>query len=87
MIPMALTITYTIVPFLKGAGGRLYPGAPRRSASRDSAIAAADHLVPFYAGVIVLKERSDPTEGVFLEPLLTCVIGDVPPDLLTNLAA
>jgi hypothetical protein len=47
MIPLALTITYTIVPFLKGAGGRLY------------------------AGVIVLKERSDPAEGIFLEPLLT----------------
>ena len=84
---MALTITYTIVPFLKGAGGRLYPGAPRRSASRDNAIAAADRLVPFYAGVIVLTERSDPADEVFLEPLLTCVIGDVPPELLTNLAA
>jgi hypothetical protein len=84
---MALTITYTIVPFLRGAGGRLYPGAPRRSASRDDAIEAADHLVPFYAGVIVLKERSDAAQGLFLEPLLTCVIGDVPSDLLTNFAA
>ena len=84
---MALTITYTIVPFLRGVGGRLYPGAPRRSVSRDSAIAAADQLVPFYAGVIVLTERSDPMEGIFLEPLLTCVIGDVPPDLMMNLAA
>lgn len=84
---MTLTTTYTIVPFLRGAGGRLYPGAPRRSASRDSAIAAADHLVPFYAGVIVLMERSDAREGIFLEPILTCVIGDVPSDLLTDLAA
>jgi hypothetical protein len=84
---MALTITYTIVPFLRGAGDRLYPGAPRRSASRDIAIAAADQLVPFYAGVIVLKERADPVAGVFLEPSLACVIGDVPSDLLSGLAA
>ncbi|WP_158810401.1 hypothetical protein [Beijerinckia sp. L45] len=84
---MALTITYTIVPFLRGVGGRLYPGTPRRSPARDAAIAAADHIAPFYAGVIVLKERSDAACGTFLEPLLICVIGDVPDDLITQLAA
>ena len=84
---MALTTTYTIVPFLRGVGGRLHPGVPRRSPSRDAAITAADQIAPFYAGVIVLKERSDATRGTFLEPLLICVIGDVPDDLLTQLAA
>ena len=84
---MAMTTTYTVVPFLRGAGGRLHPATPRRSASRDHAIEAADQLVPFYAGVIVLKERSDAAEGVFLEPQLTCVIGEIPPGLLVSLAA
>jgi hypothetical protein len=84
---MALTITYTIVPFLRGAGDRLYPGAPRRTVSRDGAIAAADQLVPFYAGVIVLKEQADLVAGLFLEPSIACVIGDVPSELLSDLAA
>jgi hypothetical protein len=84
---MALTTTFTIVPFLRGVGGRLHPAAPRRAPSRNEAITAADRIAPFYAGVIVLKERSDATRGTVLEPLLICVIGDVPDDLLTQLAA
>ena len=84
---MALTTTYITVPFLCGANGVLHPGAPRRSVSRATAIATADDLAPFYAGVIVLRDRDDPALSVFLEPLLICVIGDVPRDLLTELAA
>ena len=84
---MALTINFTIVPFLRGVGGRLHPGVPRRAQARDAAIVAADQLAPFYAGVIVLKERTDTLAGLFMEPLLICVIGDVPEDLLTQLAA
>jgi hypothetical protein len=84
---MALTTTYIIVPFLFGAGTALHPGAPRRSPSRAAAIATADSLAPFYAGVIVLRDRNDPAAGIFLEPLLICVIGDVPGDLLQQLAA
>ena len=84
---MALTTIYIVVPFLAGAGGELHPGAPRRSLSRADAIAAADGLAPFYAGVIVLRDRNDVAAGIFLEPLLICVIGEVPGDLLTQLAA
>lgn len=84
---MALTTTYIVVPFLAGAKGRLHPGTPRRSLSRANAIAMADDLAPSYAGVIVLRDRDDPAAGVYLEPLLICVIGDVPGDLLAQLAA
>lgn len=84
---MALSTTYITVPFLCGANGALHPGTPRRSLSRATAIATADGLAPFYAGVVVLRDRNDPAAKIFLEPLLICVIGDVPPDLLTQLAA
>lgn len=84
---MALQTSFIVVPFIVGARGALHPGTPRRSASRGTAIAMADGLAPFYAGVIVLRDRNDPVAGVFLEPLLVCVIGDVPGDLLHQLAA
>ncbi len=84
---MALTTIYIVVPFISGARGELHPGTPRRSSTRAEAITAADGLAPFYAGVIVLRDRHDPAAGIFLEPLLICVIGDVPGDLLTQLAA
>ena len=84
---MALTTTYIVVPFLTGAGGALLPGNPRRTIARGTAIAMADGLAPFYAGVIVLRDRNDAAAGVFLEPLLICAIGDVPPDLFQQLAA
>ena len=84
---MALTTTFIVVPFMYGAKTTLHPGAPRRSVSRAAAIAMADSLAPFYAGVIVLRDRNDPGAGIFLEPLLICVIGDVPGDLLEQLAA
>lgn len=84
---MTLTTTYIVVPFIRGAKGALHPGTPRHSGSRASAIASADGLAPFYAGVIVLRDRHDPKAGVFLEPLLICVIGEVPDDLLRQLAA
>lgn len=78
---------YIIVPFLEHAEGKLRPGPPRRSFARDTAIAMAERLAPFYAGVIVLRERKDPVTGFFPEPLLVCVIGDVPGDLMRQLAA
>ena len=84
---MALSTRYIVVPFLAGARGVLHPGVPRRSLSRASAIAMADGLAPFHAGVIVLGDRDDPEAGIVLEPLLICVIGDVPGDLLRQLAA
>lgn len=84
---MALTTTYIVVPFLLGAKGALHPGTPRRMLSRPTAIAIADGLAPFYAGVIVLRDRQDSAAGIFLEPLLICAIGDVPVDLLKQLAA
>lgn len=80
---MALKALYTIVPFLRGAGSRLHPGTPRHAPARDAAISEADRLAPFYAGVIVLKDRSDLEQEIFLEPVLACVIGDVP-DTLWN---
>lgn len=84
---MALATTYITVPFLTGARGALHPGAPRRSTSRGAAIAVADGLASFYSGVIVLRDRSDDEAGIFLEPLLVCVIGDVPRELVAELAA
>jgi hypothetical protein len=84
---MALTTTYIVVPFLIGARGALHPGSPRKTAVRGTAIAMADSLAPFYAGVIVLRDRADAAAGVFLEPLLVCAIGDVPSELLCQLAA
>ena len=84
---MALNTTFLVVPFITGAAGRLHPGTPRRSLSRGNAIAMADSLAPFYAGVIVLRDRDDPAAGLYLEPVLVCVIGDVPADLLQQLAA
>ena len=84
---MALSTTYIVVPFLLGARGALHPGTPRRLAERGAAIALADGLAPAYAGVIVLRDRTDPAARVYLEPLLICAIGDVPSDLLVQLAA
>ena len=84
---MALSTTYIVVPFLRGARGILHPGAPRRLSSRAAAIAAADALAPLHAGILVLGDRNDPVAGVFLEPLLVCVIGDIPGDLLHQFAA
>lgn len=84
---MALTTTYIIVPFLADPKGRLQPATPRRSLSRRNALAAAEGLGAFYAGVAVLCDRNDPVAGVFLEPLLICVVGDVPGDLVHQLAA
>ena len=84
---MAISTTYITVPFLVGAQGALHPGAPRRFVSRATAIATADALAPFYAGVIVLRDKQDAAAGLFLEPLLICAIGDVPRDLVSQLAA
>ena len=84
---MALTSNYIVVPFLTGAKGDLHPGTPRRSLTRANAIATAEGLAPFYSGVIVLCDRTDPVANVFLEPLLICIIGDVPTDILKQLAA
>ncbi len=84
---MTLTITYTAVPFLRSIGGRLHPGVPRHAATREAALADAERLAPFYAGVIVLKQRADVAAGVFLEPLLVGVVGEVPDDLLKRSAA
>lgn len=84
---MALTTTYIVVPFLSGAAGMLHPGTPRRLASRAMAVAAADGLTPFYAGVVVLRDRHDSASGIFLEPLLIWSIGSVPGSLLEACAA
>ena len=84
---MAFTTTYIIVPFLKDVRGQLLPSTPRRSLSRTNAIAIADSLAPFYAGIVVLRDRNDPVAGIFLEPVLVCVVGDIPGELLTKLAA
>ena len=84
---MALTTTYIVVPFLIGARDSLLPAAPRRLITRGSAITLADRLAPFYAGVVVLRDRNDAVAGIFLEPLLICVVGDVPSELLRQLAA
>ena len=74
---MALTTTYIVVPFLAGARGRLHPGTPRQSLSRANAIALADGLAPSYAGVIVLRDRDDPSNNVYLEPLPISAAGKV----------
>ena len=84
---MALTITYTVVPFLRSVQGRLHPGVPRHLSEREAAIAAAEYLAPFYAGAIVLKQRADAAQGTFLEPLVICMIGEVPDDVLRQTAA
>lgn len=84
---MALRTEYIVVPFLTGAGDKLHPGNPRRLHSRASAIAMADEIAASYSGVMVLRDRHDPVTGVFLEPLPICVMGDVPEDLLHQLAA
>ena len=82
---MTLTITYTLVPFTRSVSGRLHPGVPRHSGARAAALADAERLAQFYAGVIVLKNRSDAERCIVLEPLLICIVGEVPDDLLTNL--
>lgn len=84
---MPLTTTYITVPFIAGAGGALHPGIPRRSSARSEAILAADELAPFYAGVMVLRDRADAAAGIFLEPLLISATGRIPDDLVQQLAA
>ena len=84
---MTLTTSYTLVPFLRSVRGRLHPGVPRRAVAREAALAEAEGLAPFYAGVVVLKHRSEAGPGLTLEPLVVCVIGEVPDDLLTRFAA
>ena len=84
---MALQTSFIVVPFVAGQRGVLHPGTPRRVVAQASAMAMAEGLAPFYAGIIVLMDRNDPVAGLFLEPLLACVIGDVPADLLRQLAA
>lgn len=84
---MALSTVYLTVPFVSRGDGVLRPGPPRRSLSRPTALAQAERLAAAHAGVVVLCDRSDPSTHMFLEPLLVCVIGDVPWDLLGQLAA
>lgn len=84
---MTMFTSYIVVPFDTASDGMLRPGVPRRLRARSNAMAMADDLAPFHAGVIVLRDRDDPAAGIFLEPLLACVIGDVPQDLLHQLAA
>lgn len=78
---MALTTAYLVVPFRRGDGGKLVPAAPRRELNHATAAETARRLVPHYAGVIVLIERSDLAAGVFLEPVLTFSAGEVPANL------
>ena len=84
---MTLTITYTTVPFLRGSDERLQPGVARHATTRQAALAAAEQLGPFYAGVIVLKQQFDPVRGEASEPVIIGVVGDVPQDLLRHSAA
>ncbi len=84
---MAPNTIFLVVPFHADARGVLRAGAPRRSASRTSALSMAEALAPFHAGVMVLLDRSDPAAGAFHEPLLIGTVGDVPGDLLRRLAA
>ena len=84
---MATGSIHIVVPFFTDEAGTLHPGTPRRSLSRPNAIALADGLAPFYAGVLVLRDRSDPAAGLYPEPLLVCVIGDVPGEVVRQLAA
>lgn len=84
---MALTHTFIVVPFFSGVKGMLQPGTPRRALTRANAMTIAEGLGPLCSGVLVLCDRDDPAAGVCLEPLLICIIGDVPGDLLKELAA
>ena len=84
---MTLGIVHIIVPFFADEAGGLRPGAPRRSLSRRNAIALADGLAPFYEGVLVLRDGSDAAAGHHAERALVCVIGDVPGEVVRQLAA
>lgn len=84
---MTLSTTYTTLPFTRAADGQLRPGVRRHLATREAALAAAEHLAPFYAGVVVLKQQADAGNGDILEPIVIGAVGDVPQELLSRSAA
>ena len=86
---MATTITYIILPFLgaPGNGDPLRPGTPQRAKDRAKAIAAAERMAGQYAGIVVLEERADPEQDIYAEPELVRLIGRIPDEMASALAA
>lgn len=82
-----LGIVHIVLPFFADETGGLRPGAPRRSLSRRNAIALADGLAPFYEGVLVLRDADQGCDGRHAGRGLVCVIGDVPGEVVRQLAA
>ena len=85
---MAATTNYIILPFIAArGGGKLSPGTPQRAKDKAKAVAAAERMAGQYAGIVVLEEQCDPEQDIYAEPLLVTLIGRVPDEMISALAA
>jgi hypothetical protein len=84
--PVMVT-SYIVVPFSTAAPGKLTPGTPQNVKDRARAIRAAELIAGTAEGVIVLEQESDADADVYAEPKLVLHRGQVPAELLAELAA
>ena len=82
-----MIISYIVVPFRLGERGKLTPSAPLKQKSQPSAVKAADRLGATVAGVVVLEQQADPLNDFYAEPRLVYRCGEVPPELVEQLAS
>ena len=83
-----MATTYIILPFVVAKrGNKLVPCPAQKAKDATRAIAAAERMAEQYAGIVVLEEQSDPEQDIYAEPRLLRAIGNVPADMLENLAA
>jgi hypothetical protein len=84
---MAAITNYIILPFLLDKRGKLKAGTAQKAKDCNKAITAAERMAGQYAGIVVLEEQCDPEQDIFAEPRLIRAIGQVPAEMIEQLAA
>lgn len=68
---------YIVIPF-RWAKGRAFPGEMRRSSSEELAVALAERMSNYWAGVVALEVAVDKETGEMFEPRELAVFGNAP---------
>src|SRR5262245_33048441 len=85
--PRPMVTSYIVVPFSTAARGKLAPGVPQNLKDRTRAIRVAELLAREVEGVVVLEQEADVAADFYAEPKLIHHRGQVPAELLEQLAA